>query len=94
MCAALNPIQSAAMLPAGALPVFLGGNAGNLLLNLNNYSNSQQSHLTATSAATSSSASSNFFNDKLNWMNRIETGHIDRGLMNKLVMNYLVTGEA
>lgn len=25
-------------------------------------------------------------------MNRIETAHIDRNLMNKLVMNYLVTG--
>jgi hypothetical protein len=25
-------------------------------------------------------------------MNRIETSHIDRSLMNRLVMNYLVTG--
>lgn len=45
---------------------------------------------TGTSAA-SSSSSGDYHTDKNEWMNRIETSHIDRSLMNKLVMNYLVT---
>jgi len=46
---------------------------------------------TGTSAA-SSSSSSDYHMDKTEWMNRIETSHIDRSLMNRMVMNYLVTG--
>lgn len=47
---------------------------------------------TGTSAA-SSSSSADYHMDRMEWMNRIETSHIDRSLMNRLVMNYLVTGE-
>ena len=46
---------------------------------------------TGTSAA-SSSSSVDYHTDRNEWMNRIETSHIDRSLMNRLVMNYLVTG--
>ena len=46
---------------------------------------------TGTSAA-SSSSSADYHMDKSEWMNRIETSHIDRSLMNRMVMNYLVTG--
>lgn len=45
---------------------------------------------TGTSAA-SSSISADYHMDRTEWMNRIETSHIDRSMMNRLVMNYLVT---
>lgn len=38
------------------------------------------------------SSSSDYNTDRAEWINRIENSHIDRNLMNKLVMNYLVTG--
>ena len=34
----------------------------------------------------------NYHEEKVEWMNRIENSHIDRGLMNKIIMNYLVNG--
>jgi len=38
-----------------------------------------------------SQSSSDYHTDRSEWMNRIESSHIDRNLMNALVMNYLVT---
>ena len=77
-----NP--SAALLSAGT---------NNLLVNLNSASYSYSLHNNpATSGAASSSSSCDYHTDRNEWMNRIETSHIDRTLMNKLVMNYLVTG--
>ena len=38
------------------------------------------------------SAAPNYQREKIEWMNKIESSHIDRTLMNKLVMNYLVNG--
>ena len=34
----------------------------------------------------------NYQAEKVEWMNKIENSHIDRALMNKLIMNYLVNG--
>jgi hypothetical protein len=77
----------------------VSGNAlvNNLLLDMNraSFANSQQSNasgLTTTTISTVSSTSCNYPTDKIEWMNRIENAHVDRALMNKLVMNYLVTG--
>ena len=74
----------------------VGGGAGpgnNLLVNLNNASYSLRIHDNTASSGTSPSSSSDYHTDRNEWMNRIESAHIDRTLMNKLVMNYLVTGE-
>ena len=45
-------------------------------------------------SGTNSSSSCDYHTDRAEWMNRIESSHIDRTLMNRLVMNYLVTGKS
>ena len=67
------------------------GPGNNLLVNLNNASYSLRIHDNTASSGTSPSSSSDYHTDRNEWMNRIESAHIDRTLMNKLVMNYLVT---
>lgn len=46
---------------------------------------------TIINSGTTSSSSCDYHTDRTEWMNRIESSHIDRTLMNRLVMNYLVT---
>jgi len=65
----------------------------NLLVNLNSASYSYSLHNNPATSATASSSSCDYHTDRGEWMNRIESAHIDRTLMNKLVMNYLVTGK-
>lgn len=86
--AAINPAMSAAFgLVSGALAQVTGGFAGGSNSGMVVTSGSAS---TGTSAA-SSSGTADYHMDKTEWMNRIETSHIDRSLMNRLVMNYLVT---
>lgn len=66
--------------------------AGNLLLNLNLASFSHLQQTTATQASAAANSVPNYHQEKVEWMNRIENSQIDRALMNRLVMNYLVTG--
>lgn len=84
--AAINPMSAAFGLVSGALAQVAGypsaSNSGMVV--------TSGSGSTGTSAA-SSSSSNDYHMDKIEWMNRIETSHIDRSLMNRLVMNYLVT---
>ena len=65
----------------------------NLLVNLNSASYSYSLHNNPATSATASSSSCDYHTDRGEWMNRIESAHIDRTLMNKLVMNYLVNGK-
>lgn len=85
--ASINPMSAAFGLVSGALAQVAGGfvsgsNSGMVV--------TSGSGSTGTSAA-SSSSSADYHMDRMEWMNRIETSHIDRSLMNRLVMNYLVT---
>lgn len=68
-----------------------GGNFLLLNFNSNSLSNSMQSN---ASSITSSSASSivNSHIERAEWLNRIENSTIERIQMNKLIMNYLITG--
>ena len=78
---------------AAAAAVALSAGRNNLLVNLNSASYSYSLHNNPATSGTSSSSSCDYHTDRSEWMNRIETSHIDRTLMNKLVMNYLVTGK-
>lgn len=85
---AINPMSAAFGLVSGALAQVTGGfgvNSGMVMA-----ASSALSSSTGTSAA-SSSSSADYHMDRNEWMNKIETSHIDRSLMNRLVMNYLVT---
>jgi hypothetical protein len=103
MCAALNPMGAFGMPGAAAAAAMFGQNVtnnqlvgvrnnNNLLLNLNAASFSHNNTLNPISA-TSSTSSCDYHTDRTEWLNRIENAHIDRTLMNRLVMNYLVTGK-
>jgi hypothetical protein len=88
-----NPPDEAAAGP-NAPNIGLQSVGGNFLLlnfNSNSLSNSLQSN---ASSIISSSASSiaNSHIEKVEWLTRIENSTIDRTVMNKLVMNYLLTG--
>jgi hypothetical protein len=69
----------------------------NLLLNLNipsfSYPLNNNNPNNNPASAASSSSSCDYHTDRAEWMSRIENSHIDRTLMNRLVMNYLVTGK-
>ena len=78
--------------PGGAAAALLSAGTNNLLVNINSASYSYSLHNNPATSGTSSSSSCDYHTDRNEWMNRIETSHIDRTLMNKLVMNYLVTG--
>lgn len=92
MCAALNPMSAAAFSgTAGAIAAVFSG-AQLLNLGQSSYSSNSQQSQTSTSGITSSSQLANHPIERSEWMSRIENAHIDRNLMNRLVMNYLVTG--
>lgn len=85
-----NPSSGVNAMVGGAL---LSAGTNNLLVNLNSASYSYSLHNNPATSGTASSSSCDYHTDRGEWMNRIENSHIDRSLMNKLVMNYLVTGE-
>jgi hypothetical protein len=92
--AALNPMSAAFGLVSGVLaqvPGGFGGSGSGTNSGIIVSGGSALSSTTGTSAA-SSSSSNDYHMDRNEWMNKIESSHIDRSLMNKLVMNYLVTG--
>lgn len=104
MCAALNPMAAfglsggaVAVAAAAAAAVFGGGApnqpAGNLIVNLSSQQYALRIPDNPGSSGASPTSSADYHTDRNEWMNRIESAHIDRNLMNKLVMNYLVTGK-
>lgn len=83
-----------AVAAAAAAAVFGGGPnqpAGNLIVNLSSQQYALRIPDNPGSSGASPTSSSDYHTDRTEWMNRIESAHIDRNLMNKLVMNYLVT---
>ena len=70
----------------------VGGNFLLLNFNSNSLSNSLQSNASSITSSSSSSISNSHI-EKVEWLNRIENTPVDRNLMNKLIMNYLITGK-
>lgn len=87
-----NPAGGSSAAASGAPSISIQSVGGNLLLNFHSssFSNSLQSN--ASSITSSSTSLANYHTDKAEWINRIEASQPDQALMNKLVMNYLVTG--
>lgn len=87
--AALNPMAAAFGSGSGAVAAAAAAAAAAVFAAGNNSSSGGNS---AVTSGTSSSSVCDYTNmDKIEWMNRIENAQVDRSLMNKLVMNYLVT---
>lgn len=85
--AALNPMAAFGMAGSGAVAAAAAAAAAAVFGHPQNVSGQNM----ASASAASSSSSCDYHTDRAEWINRIENLHIDRTLMNKLVMNYLVT---